>query len=577
MLKGFSARPPWDPRAPALAVPAKTAAGRRGPAREARHDDETPLPAIDPLEYAEGQPDPAVAISRARAALAGLADGLALDDGLAPSILLGVPDRLSGPAATAFLADLRRRLDGPAPTAGPFPWHRDPSEPRRYARQGRRPRISWRPREARLMGRDPTAYLERLRDPIAIVDTLELLARLETSRGAAIAETAGHLRREAMPAIETELAWWILGSDPWRDTFGLWLATDRPHAMSEVHSLLVATAARYATLASRVAGVVCGNAAPFEGIPLVSASAQLALGLWTLGLYPSLVPGIVAFVAGERRPNGSWADPGQPPDVLTTLAAAEVMSRLDPGFDPAPTASYLARLQEPAGWWRALDPEVPWLTSAVLGWLERADRPYHERFAWPGVQKWDRDRKTKIPTYTYFSDVARVIGGVPGLRDRPMPILFCDLASFKEFNNQEGQQRGDEVLRRLRRGARHDPLRAGDQGRWRRVHGHGRSGRSRLPRRGRGVPHGLAREAGRPIRVGRPARRTPDPGQHGDGGDARGRPRTPRPRGRTGQGALPRARARGRRRRGGLSTSTALGQGRSAGKILPGGMDPVLG
>ena len=28
-----------------------------------------------------------------------------------------------------------------------------------------------------------------------------------------------------------------------------------------------------------------------------------------------------------------------------------------------------------------------------------------------------------------------------------MPILFCDLAGFKEFNNQAGQQLGDEVLR----------------------------------------------------------------------------------------------------------------------------------
>ncbi len=133
--------------------------------------------------------------------------------------------------------------------------------------------------------------------------------------------------------------------------------------------------------------------------------------------------------------------------MLTTLAAAEVMSRLVPDFDPAPTAHYLARLQERAGWWRALDPEVPWLTSAVLAWLERAARPYHERFAWPAVQKWDRDRKTRIPTYTYFSDIARVLGAVPGLCDAPMPILFCDLAGFKEFNNAKGQRLGDDVLR----------------------------------------------------------------------------------------------------------------------------------
>jgi GGDEF domain-containing protein len=448
MLKGFGARPPWDPYAQLRAVvPAEGDGGHTDPRSEPPPEDVAPPRAIDPLECAEGQPDPAVAAQRARAALAGLAGGLDLDDGLAASVLLAGGDRPNGPAATAFLADLRRRLDQPPRTAGPFPWHRDPAAPHAHARQGRHRRTSWRPGEARLMDADPTAYLERLRDPIAIVDTLELLARLEATGGQAVAETAGHLRREGMPAIETELAWWILGSDPWRDTFGLWLATDRSHAMPLVHSLLVATATRYATLATRVAGVVCGNRAPFDGVPLVSASAQLVLGLWTLGLYPSLVPGIVAFVAGAQHENGSWADPGQPADVLTTLAAAEVMSRLDPGFDPAPTASYLSRLQEPAGWWRALDPEVPWLTSAVLAWLERADRPYHERFAWPAVQKWDRDRKTRIPTYTYFSDVARVLGAVPGLREAEMPILFCDLAGFKEFNNLKGQRLGDEVLR----------------------------------------------------------------------------------------------------------------------------------
>jgi hypothetical protein len=447
MLKGFAARPPWDPQSLVVPVgPAGTdGAARRGPA--ARRADTPAPPPIDPLEYAEGPDDPAVAIERARAALAALADDLPLDDGLAASILLADHDRLGGPAPTTILADLRRRMDLPVPSAGPFGWHRDPATATGHARSGRRPRISWRPGEASLLAADTTGYLERLRDPIAIVDTLELLARLESTGPPAVAETAGHVRREAMPAIETEIAWWILGSDPWRDTFGLWLATDRPHAAPHVHALLVATATRYATLATRVAGVVCGNAAPFDGVPLVSASAQLGLGLWTLGLYPSLVPGIAAFVAGERRPNGSWADPGQPPDVLTTLAAAEVMSRLAPGFDPVPTASYLARLQEPAGWWRALDPEVPWLTSAVLGWLERAGRPFHERFAWPAVQKWDRDRKTRIPTYTYFSDIARVLGGIPDLRAASMPILFCDLAGFKEFNNAKGQQLGDEVLR----------------------------------------------------------------------------------------------------------------------------------
>ena len=448
MLKGFAARPPWDAHAPdgAAGSRGERSGRRRTGATSSVPDDRVPF-AVDPLAYAEGQADPAVAIERGRAALERLADDLPLDDGLVASILLANPDRLRGPGSNAALVDLRRRMDEPSPTAGPFGWHRDPAGSPDYARAGRRPRISWRPGEAALFAGDPWGYLERLRDPLAIVDTLELLSLLETTADAPIAEAAGLVRRRAMPAIETEIAWWILGADPWRDTFGLWVATDRPHAAPLVHALLVATAARYATQASRTGGVLCGNEGPFAGVRLVSASAHLALGLWTLGLYPSLMPGIVDFVETQRQATGSWADPGQPSDVLTTLAAAEVMSRLVPGFDAGPTATYLSRLQEKAGWWRALDPEVPWLTSAVLGWLERAGRPFHERFAWPAVQKWDRDRKTRIPTYTYFSDMARVLGGIPDLRSSAMPVLFCDLAGFKEFNNAKGQQLGDEVLR----------------------------------------------------------------------------------------------------------------------------------
>jgi hypothetical protein len=30
-------------------------------------------------------------------------------------------------------------------------------------------------------------------------------------------------------------------------------------------------------------------------------------------------------------------------------------------FDPTPVTTFFVRAQEPAGWWRALNPEVPWL------------------------------------------------------------------------------------------------------------------------------------------------------------------------------------------------------------------------
>lgn len=403
--------------------------------------------AVDPLDYARGSDDPSVAIARGRAALARLTADVDLEDGLAPSVLLGGATGLGGGAGARFLADLRRRLDAARPAGAAYPWQRDVAVGASHARSPGRPRLSWRPREDRWRAREPEAYLERLRDPLAIVDTLELLARLEAIGNPAVAATARQLREEATPVIEGRVASWILGSDAWRDTFGLWVATERSLATGHLHALLVAVAARYATQASRMAGLVCGNTDPFHGVELVSASAHLALGLWNLGLYPTLIPGIVDFVGAEELANGSWRDPGQPPDVLTTLAAAEVMGRLVPDWDPSATAAYLSRLQEPEGWWRALDPEVPHLTAAVLEWLERAQRPFHERFAWPGVQKWDRDRKTRIPTYTYFSDAARVIGGIPALRDAAVPLLFCDLAGFKELNNAAGQLVGDEVLR----------------------------------------------------------------------------------------------------------------------------------
>jgi GGDEF domain-containing protein len=160
-----------------------------------------------------------------------------------------------------------------------------------------------------------------------------------------------------------------------------------------------------------------------------------------------LLAGIVSFVRSHQTSDCGFADEGQHADPLTTLAAVDLLSTLDPAFDPAPSVGWFARTQEPAGWWRALDPEVPWLTAAVVEWLESAERPFAERFRWPAYQRVDLDRKTGIPGYVAFDRLARVFEAVPGIAGAPVAIAFGDLAGFREFNNAFGQEMGDRVLR----------------------------------------------------------------------------------------------------------------------------------
>ena len=158
------------------------------------------------------------------------------------------------------------------------------------------------------------------------------------------------------------------------------------------------------------------------------------------------MPELVDHVADRIRGDGGWGDPGQPTDILTTLAAADLLIGLDPDFDPARTVAWFARAQEPEGWWRALDPEVPWLTAAVVEWLERARRPFVERFRWPGALKLDLDRRTQLPSYAWFADLARSVQEVPGLARAEWEIAFVDLAGFGKFNTENGQARGDDVI-----------------------------------------------------------------------------------------------------------------------------------
>ncbi len=326
----------------------------------------------------------------------------------------------------------------------PWPFAPDggPGSPLYARRSGEA--VNWRPRDAERMAADPGSYARWLVEPIAQVQTLELLAELEATPSPK-GEAAAPIRRDLLPQVEAAFALHVAADDPWRDLFALWQLTDAPHTLNDLWFLATAIAYRYATMARRVAGPVIGTG-PFEGEQLVSASAALGTVLWQLRIYPSLVPELVDHVADRIRTDGGWGDPGQPTDILTTLAAADLLIGLDPDFEPRRTVAWFAHAQEPEGWWRALDPEVPWLTAAVVDWLERARRPFVERFRWPGALKLDLDRRTQLPSYAWFADLARSVQEVPGLARAEWEIAFVDLAGFGKFNTDNGQAKGDEVI-----------------------------------------------------------------------------------------------------------------------------------
>ena len=309
------------------------------------------------------------------------------------------------------------------------------------------PGAMWRPRERDWLDREPTEFGHRLVTPIAIAENLQFLDEQAHDQNTQVAATAAELLSTLQPLAEGDVADSIRGDDPWRDTFALWQIVRRPRALELLRPLAVALATRSGTLASRLAGLPCGTRFPFEAVPLVSASAHLGVGLWTLGYRPGLLPGLVTFVASREQRDGGWSDDRQEADVLTTLAVAEFLGGLDPTFDPARTVDFFVRHQESAGWWRALDPEVPWLTAEIASWLIQAERPFHERFAWPRPAVTDLDRKTRIPGFGAFDTIDRVFSTLPGIGRERIAMAFADLAGFREFNNQCGQDVGDLALR----------------------------------------------------------------------------------------------------------------------------------
>ena len=207
----------------------------------------------------------------------------------------------------------------------------------------------WRPAERQRLAADPSAYGRRLMEPVTIAAHLRFWGQLaDAEPDTELGALAAGLLVEAQPSIENDVATWFQAQDPWRDTFGLWLLTAEPQAMTRLRDLLFALAVRYGGIAARD-GVVKGLRYPFHGVPLVSASAHLAAGLWRTGIYPTVIPGLVSSVRTAMAADGAWDDGEQPTDVLTTLAAADLLSRLDPDFDPGATTGWLIARQEPGG------------------------------------------------------------------------------------------------------------------------------------------------------------------------------------------------------------------------------------
>jgi GGDEF domain-containing protein len=279
----------------------------------------------------------------------------------------------------------------------------------------------------------------------AIVATSELLLELADSPEDPLSTVATDILQKLRPTIEDHLAACILATDPRGDLRALWVLTLHPRSLDEYGFLAVAIATRYGSLARRAAGLVRTDRFPADGAALVTGTAMLGSSLWSLGLYPTVMAGMLRTVRTRRRADGSWSDRRDDEDVLGTLAAASLLLGLDPTFDPTATIEWFARRQQ-EGSWRQADREAPWLTAAVIDWLERAQRPFVERFAWPAVPKPHRDRRTGIARYEYLADLARAFETLNELGHLELDMAFVDLAHFGEFNSGQGQRAGDLAL-----------------------------------------------------------------------------------------------------------------------------------
>lgn len=306
--------------------------------------------------------------------------------------------------------------------------------------------VAWREGDARVLARDAGELEQRLTVPISMADGCELLARVAIGAGD-LAELAAELLDEAELVMRVDLAAHVRAGHAWADTFALRCISARPRTLERTLPFALAISACYTALARRAGGRVEGIRFPFHARPLVSASAHLASGLLALGQDLKLLASLIAFVTGERGASGGWGDDGGAEDLLTTVVAADLLIHVDPAFDATSTTRFFLERQSPDGFFRAMGPEIPWLTDAIASYLRDVTRPFASRFRWPHLPDANRDSKTQLPFYAYFADLQRLFAGIPGLSSVTCPVAFIDLAGFRAFNNKHGQDMGDAVLR----------------------------------------------------------------------------------------------------------------------------------
>ncbi len=382
---------------------------------------------------------------RARRALLGLVDSVSLSEPFASSIALFADEQRES-LASRLLEHWGTRSPGSPVGPDRYRWELTHARATGIPEYAGDPATwtAWKPAEQTFLTQDPFAFEERLSVPIVSTETAELLALLADSER--LAGPAAEMLHEAAPVLRRDFASYIQARHSWTDTFGLWCVVRHPRTLAMLHPMAFAIGECYAATARRTDGTVLGSRFPFHDKPLVSASAQLASGLLALGADVDLVVALFNHVESSRGPDGAWGDADGPSDVMTTLVAADLLAHADPAFDPAPTVKWLIQRQCADGFWKALGPEAPWSTREVLGLLEAAAKPFASRFRWPHVQAANLDHKTLLPSYAYFSEVASLFRELPGLSAASTELGFIDLAGFRDFNNQFGQDQGDAVL-----------------------------------------------------------------------------------------------------------------------------------
>ena len=305
----------------------------------------------------------------------------------------------------------------------------------------------WRPRDRAAMDEDPSAFEMRFLVPLVVTATLDWLGELAEGGGEA-ADLASRFIAESRTTARRDAAFYVQERHAWGDTWALWSMAGHPHALRLLHPFALAIAEAYAdTTIDHDREAVVERRYPFAGIPLVSASSHLAAGLVALGIHPKLTGALATWVRRQQHADGGFGDGDGPSDPLTTLVAANLLTGLDPTWDPMPTAGWFATQQTTDGWWRAYGPEAPWLTLAIWQFLRQSTEPFPARFRWPEIATTNRDRRTGLAWYAYYADMARLCQEVPGLGDTPIEVAFLDLAGFGVFNNRHGMAMGDAVLR----------------------------------------------------------------------------------------------------------------------------------